>query len=116
MIYHIIETTQYRNIKEQKVYHPASLETEGFIHCSGNKRDTLEVANFLFKNRDVLVLEIDDEPLQSLIRWEKALGDRVDRLFPHIYGELEIKYITGIKIFIKNDSDNYIDWKSAEIS
>ncbi|CQR73857.1 hypothetical protein SOV_33590 [Sporomusa ovata DSM 2662] len=115
MIYHIIETIEYEQMKNQQVYQPLSLVKEGFIHCSGNKQDILDVANYLFKNKDVLILEIDDEKLNALIRWEKAPGDRIDRTFPHIYGELKTKYITGMRIFVKDDQNNFIDWKSTEI-
>lgn len=104
MIYHIADGEIYRRQINGGYYAIATLETEGFIHCCGNEEDLLEVANFIFKGRDdLLVLVINTARLKSPLKWEKAPGDRKpDREFPHIYGKLNLDAVERVQLLIKN--------------
>lgn len=67
-------------------YRCASLDNEGFIHCS-TPEQVIEAADFLFRGQHGLVLlVIDPTRVTAPIRYEDA-GNR--KLYPHIYGPLD---------------------------
>jgi uncharacterized protein (DUF952 family) len=84
-------------------YAAASLATEGFIHCSPDERTALAVANALFVevNGPLMVLLIDEDALDSAVRWEAPDGPpppgaAEDVLFPHIYGSVNRSAVVGM--------------------
>ncbi len=84
VIYHLVAAGEWQQAGE--VYAPASLATEGFIHCS-TAGQVPRVAAALFAARtDLLLVEIDPDRLEAPLRWEDcyAAGER----FPHLYGHL----------------------------
>lgn len=96
MIYHIVSKTDWAEVGNSEVYRGDTLDTEGFIHCS-TREQVLDTANFLFKGRhDLLLLKIDPEKLSAPLKYEDA-GDR--RLFPHIYGPMEVRAVVAVVDF-----------------
>ena len=92
MIYHIIEEGLWEEIKNQNYFRPESLEGEGFVHFS--KEDQVEkIADFQDRNvAETLVLEIDEERLDSELRFE---GD--EEKFPHLYGPLNLGAVVSVR-------------------
>lgn len=89
-LYHISSQTDLTAAKIQGSYQAASLNTEGFIHCSF-QRQILKTANRFYRNKSGLVmLKIDEEKLKSEIRIEAAPDGE---LFPHIYGKINLDSI-----------------------
>ncbi|MEK7295410.1 MAG: GNAT family N-acetyltransferase [Actinomycetota bacterium] len=76
-------------------YGHASLDTEGFIHCSTRHQLTSVANKYYLDANDVLVLVIDPKKLTSPVRWEPPRHpdgspiEPVHLLFPHIYGEID---------------------------
>ena len=65
-------------------YRAASLQAEGFIHCS-RPEQILAVANRFYPGQSGLViLWIDPDRLENELRWELSDG----QFFPHLYGPL----------------------------
>lgn len=96
MIYHIISRSDWEAIAGGEFYRGDTLDTEGFIHCS-TAGQVVDTANFLFRGReDLLLLEIDEARLSAEVRYEDA-GD--GRLFPHIYGPLEVAAVVRVVEF-----------------
>jgi len=96
MIYHIVSKSDWAAVGESAVYRGDTLDTEGFIHCS-TLGQVLDTANFLFKGRvDLLLLQIDPEKLSAPLKSEDG-GD--GRLFPHIYGQMEVSAVVRIVDF-----------------
>lgn len=86
-IFHITQRQQWQDAKNLGSYRGDTLDTEGFIHCS-TARQLVKVANKFFSTqKDLVILFIDSDKVQSEIRYELA---EVDELFPHIYGALNI--------------------------
>ncbi|MGI8307396.1 cupin domain-containing protein [Saccharopolyspora hattusasensis] len=82
----------------------ASLDTEGFVHCSPDLRTTLAVANTLYRDETepMIALELDPAKLSAPVRWEAANptppeGVPADALFPHVYGPLERESVIGVR-------------------
>jgi len=99
MIYHIIEKSDHDVLTASGFCHPASLDREGFIHCSGSESDVLAVANRFYRGSDIRVLLIDETRLGGKLKWEKPTHDDFTNLFPHVYGELDAESIRGVGCF-----------------
>lgn len=86
-IFHITQCQQWQEAKSLESYRGDTLDSEGFIHCS-TARQLVKVANKFFSTqKDLVLLFIDSDQVQSEIRYELA---EVDEFFPHIYGALNI--------------------------
>jgi len=86
-------------------YAPASLESEGFIHCS-TAEQTLPVASRFFRGQTGLVLlVVDPSRLTSTLKWEPPAegspppGLPADARFPHIYGPLNLDAVVQVLDF-----------------
>jgi len=86
LIFHLVTEKDWKEYKNNSVYSPQSLETDGFIHCSSGE-DIQEIANRYFKSRDdVLLLVINTTLVDREIKYEK--DQELDKEFPHIYGSI----------------------------
>ena len=84
-------------------YATTSLALEGFIHCSPDEKSVLAVANDRFAGTQgpLMVLLIDEDALDSPVRWEAAApapppGTPGTTLFPHIYGPVNRSAVAGM--------------------
>jgi len=85
-LFHITTVAEWDAARAAGVYRAPSLETEGFIHLSGDHQ-WLRTASRFFRGRTGLVLlAIRADALTAEVRWEEADGDR----FPHLYGALNV--------------------------
>lgn len=99
MLYHLISKHEYDLAKERGLYAPESLESEGFIHFSTNEQVDTTAKRFYFKQKDLLLLEIDPNLLKSEVKFEPADNE----LFPHLYGELNMDAIENIYVLSWDD-------------
>lgn len=93
----------------------ASLEAEGFVHCSPDVRTTLAVANTLYREvtEPMVALELDPAKLSAPVRWEAANpappdGVPADALFPHVYGPLERDAVIGVRYARRDMVGNFL--------
>jgi uncharacterized protein (DUF952 family) len=75
MILHLISKADYDAWQSQPAgepLKPASLASEGFIHCTAGDDLMLTVANLFYKGQagDFLVLEIDESKVTAPVKWE----------------------------------------------
>ena len=104
MIYHITTPAEWAAAQRAGSYRAASLDSEGFIHCS-TRQQVLPVAKLFYRGRgDLLLLRIDESRLDAPLVWEapahpdpEKAGEfaETDR-FPHIYGELNLDAVVGL--------------------
>ena len=103
LIYHLAAGADWQAAKGQGSYRAASLEAEGFIHCS-TAAQVERVANaFLKGQRGLVLLCIDPAKLTSDLKWEgpahpnpDAAGKPSDdQLFPHLYGPLNVDAVVA---------------------
>jgi uncharacterized protein (DUF952 family) len=94
MIYHLTTRQAWLEARQRGDYRTASLETEGFIHCS-TETQILPVAEKYYKGQpDLILLRIDPARLSSELHWEPPAGGSPSsgapegELFPHIYGPI----------------------------
>jgi len=85
-IVHICKKTDWQNALGAGRYHAASLDTEGFIHCS-RPDQVLTVANIFYPGQaDLVLLWIAPSKCAHELRWEPVEQDE----YPHIYGPLNL--------------------------
>jgi uncharacterized protein (DUF952 family) len=72
----------------------ASLQTEGFIHCSTAGQVKATADRIFAGSGDLLLLEIDPARLTAPLRWERATDVGED--FPHIYGPLDLDAVLRV--------------------
>src|SRR5205823_14603415 len=76
-------------------YRAASLDTEGFIHCSYREQVEWAANRFYANETDLFVLQIDPGRLTSPVRAEGAgNGQR----FPHIYGPIDRQAVVDVQV------------------
>ncbi len=97
-ILHITFAADWQQAQQAGDYRAASLETDGFIHCSTSAQ-LVTVANAFYSGQgELLVLVIDPERLTAALRWEapahpnpdQASSVPDDALFPHVYGPINL--------------------------
>lgn len=104
MIYHITSRAEWDAAQAQGQYRAASLETEGFIHCS-TAQQVARVANAFYRGKkDLVLLQIDKTRLNAELKWEAPAGPPAadiseSDLFPHIYGALNLSAVVAAPDF-----------------
>ena len=84
LVYHIVLPDVWAAF-DAGLYRAASLETEGFIHCSFAEQLDAVIARYYSGVESVVVLEIDTERLMSRVLNEISTGNEI---YPHIYGPI----------------------------
>ena len=96
-ILHLTAEEAWGAAQRERAYRPASIASEGFIHCS-EPQQVLAVANRLFRGRqDLVLLHIDITKLTVPGRYENLEGGT--QLFPHVYGPLNLEAVVRVTPF-----------------
>lgn len=104
MIYHITTRGEWAAAQRAGSYRAASLDSEGFIHCS-TWQQVLPVANHFYRGRgDLLLLCIDESRLHAPLTWEAparpdpAMAEFAasEDEFPHIYGVINLDAVKAV--------------------
>lgn len=93
LIFHIVKRADWEDALRLGRYLPASLESEGFIHCS-TRDQVMETANRWYRGqKDLLLLSLDPLRLHPELRYEPPANpsdERRGEMFPHVYGPLNL--------------------------
>lgn len=92
LIYHIVLPEVWAAF-DTGLYRHASLETEGFIHCSFEHQLDAVIERYYGDADEVVVLEIDSERLMSRVLNEPSTGSEI---YPHIYGPINRDAIISV--------------------
>ncbi|MDO8432219.1 MAG: DUF952 domain-containing protein [Candidatus Binatus sp.] len=104
MIFHIVKRSEWEAAARIGSYRPASVDAEGFIHCS-TLAQLIGTANRFYRGeKDLVVLCIDENRLAMPLKFEgpsmpdhdKLDRENADELFPHIYGALNLEAVTRV--------------------
>ena len=93
LIYHIVLPDAWTAF-ESGLYRAASLETEGFIHCSFAEQLDGVIERYYSGANKIIVLEIESDALMSRMLKEPSTGNEI---YPHIYGPINRDAIVGVK-------------------
>jgi uncharacterized protein (DUF952 family) len=100
LIYHIVLPDAWKEYDGQPEYSAASLETEGFIHCSFAGQLDAVLDRYYRDAGDVLILTIDTEKLTSKLVNEPSTNNEI---YPHIYGKINRDAIVAVETRQKHD-------------
>ena len=97
MIYHMLPAADWAATPAEAPYSAASLQSEGFIHCSGDHATVLAVGNNFYRHLpgDWLILAIDEDAVAAPVQWDAV----EDTHFPHIYGPLNRSAVVEVIAF-----------------
>jgi len=106
IIYHITTKKVFDKFKKTKFYKSVTFDTEGFIHCSPADKVRASALKFFSKEKEILLLCIDQNKVINEIIWEDSGNDNF--LFPHIYGKLNIEAVIEIIEIISDEDGLFI--------
>lgn len=92
-IYHIVTPEIWDKFKDETDYEAASLQTEGFIHCSYAHQLEAVLERYYKDAEKVLILTIEPDLLTSELIAEPSTGGEI---YPHIYGKINRAAIIDI--------------------
>lgn len=98
LIYHLTTRAEWERARVAGFYTAASLEGDGFIHCS-TAEQLLPVANAFYRDLDEpVVLRIDADRLAAPLRWESPDPDDHfgGERFPHVYGPINLDAVAAV--------------------
>ncbi|GAA4421393.1 DUF952 domain-containing protein [Actinokineospora soli] len=98
MILHIVARSEWESRGD--ALRPASLDGEGFVHCSDPGTAHLP-ANALFAGRtDLVLLEIDPARVGAPVVWEPGSPPAPGGVwFPHVYGPIPTDAVVAVHDF-----------------
>ncbi|MBJ95846.1 MAG: hypothetical protein CMP23_15395 [Rickettsiales bacterium] len=97
-VFHIAAAADWQRAQGAGIYRCASLEDEGFVHCSRLDQLLIPANERFVGRRDLLLLALDPQRLSAPLRWEDcyATGQR----FPHIYGAIKLAEVCWVRAFL----------------
>ena len=105
MIYHVVPLDDWLRVPDRP-YAPPTLAEYGFVRCSPDEETALEVADALFREAvgPLMVLLIDEDALDSPVRWEPPGGGPggSGKLFPHVYGRINRGAVAGMLEIVRD--------------
>jgi uncharacterized protein (DUF952 family) len=93
VIYHLVSPSAWEATGTAP-YRAASLETEGFIHCSNQDQVAPAANRFYADQPELFALCIDASRLAGLVRDEDS---GKGELFPYIYGPLDRAAVVEVR-------------------
>ncbi len=97
LIYHIVLPEVWAAF-EAHLYRHASLEVEGFIHCSFAKQLEAVIERYYSGEARVVILEIESDRLMSRMIKEPSTNREI---YPHVYGPINRKAIVAVRERLK---------------
>lgn len=111
-VHHLVPASQLRRSIGRDGYAPASLATEGFVHCTATRALVLQVAADYYAAvaEPLLVLAIETAKLRAPLRFEAPApiaGGGTKHLeggvrFPHLYGALNLDAVAGAAPLVRD--------------
>ena len=90
-IYKICTAAEWRKAERAGVYRGSAVDVkDGFIHFSTAEQAAETAAKWFAGQRDLVLVAVDADALGATLKWERSRGGA---LFPHLYGELDLKAV-----------------------
>jgi uncharacterized protein (DUF952 family) len=95
VIYKICPATLWREAERRGVFRGSDVDLrDGFIHFSTAAQVAETAAKHFASQRDLVLVRVDASRLGEALRWEPS---REGALFPHLYGDLDLKAVTKVE-------------------
>jgi uncharacterized protein (DUF952 family) len=99
-VFHLATPVEWAIATELGAVRPASLEAEGFIHCSTADQLDGTIERHFAGVDELCLLEIDLPAVAADLRWEES---RPGEVYPHLYRALAIDEVVRL-----------VPWRRAE--
>ena len=103
ILLHLLAESDWVALAGASSYSPASLASEGFVHCTEGDDLMLQVARTFYADvaDELVVLSLDADRLGSEIRWEAPSpapppGSAVTEM-PHVYGPIDLAAVVEVR-------------------
>lgn len=108
-IYHLTPAAYFEKLDSEADYLPAPFDQDGFIHCSADEEQMLEVANRYYQGEpgEFLLLIIDEDAVRAEVRHENSVHEPNGSLYPHIYGPLNRDAIREVRPFSRTPDGTF---------
>lgn len=102
---HLVPAAVWAETVPTNAYLPASLASEGFVHCTDGEVALLATANRHYRHdpRPFLVLTLDLDLIQA--RW--TVEDPA-RIYPHIHGPVDRPAIIDVAPLVRSDDGAFV--------
>ena len=94
LIYHVVMPEAWEEAGNRGFYEAASLEAEGFIHCSYADQLDGVIERYYAGAGKIIVLSIDPNKLTSTLVSEPSTNDEP---YPHVYGPINKDAIVAVE-------------------
>jgi uncharacterized protein (DUF952 family) len=104
LIYKVANADEFNAARDDGIYAGAPIDLEdGFIHFS-TAAQLPETLRLHFRGRDDLVIAaVRTADLGNALKWEPSRGGA---LFPHLYGNLEMKSVYWVEPIVVDEDGN----------
>jgi uncharacterized protein len=114
VIHHLLTASEWASANGG-VLRPASLSTEGFVHCSPDDITVLAVANAFYRHvaEPMLVLDLDHASLGDSVRWEPPAhpdgrpASPDEPRFPHLYSPIEPYMVVAVRHVVRSPDGTF---------
>jgi uncharacterized protein (DUF952 family) len=93
-IYHVALPEDWEQQKHRSFYEAASLESEGFIHCSFEDQLEGVIERYFRAAPELCILKIDIVKLTSKLVAEPSTNNEE---YPHVYGPIDTSAIVNVE-------------------
>lgn len=94
IIYHIVTPETWEKFADETEYEAASLQSEGFIHCSYRNQLEEVLQRYYADEKKVLILHINPHRLTAPLVAEPSTNREI---YPHIYGRINKSAVAEIE-------------------
>lgn len=104
--HHLVAEADWPGRSFGTVYRPASLASDGFIHCTDGRDRVIETANryYTADPRPYLLVTLDLQRVSAEWRYDDAA-----RVYPHIYGPLQVEAVRAVEPLQRGDDGRFLD-------
>jgi uncharacterized protein (DUF952 family) len=93
-VYKICPSALWREAEREGVFHGSPVDRkDGFIHFSSAEQAAETTTKHFAGERDLVLLRVDVTKLGDKLKWEPSRGGA---LFPHLYGDLDLKAVMQV--------------------
>jgi len=93
-VYKICPASRWREAERVGIFRGSDVDLrDGFIHFSSAAQVAETAAKHFTGEADLLLVRVDAARLGDRLKWEPSRGGA---LFPHLYGDLDLKAVTQV--------------------
>jgi uncharacterized protein (DUF952 family) len=94
VIVHLATPEEWSTAQATGSVAPASLELEGFVHCSRADQVASTIDRHFAGVRSLVLLHLDEEVFGTDLRWEEG---RPGEEFPHVYRAIALHEVRSVE-------------------